>query len=133
MSYQRLYTQVLHALPQAVCHCDRQGVICDSNLAAQTLLGYVPETLQQTPWLELIHVSDQALIENCWQYLQTQAEAPPCTVRCLCGSALQAAGNNDAVSAYVSVGVTFTATYDGAGALEHVLLWLTGQASTRPR
>jgi PAS domain S-box-containing protein len=113
-------------------------------LAAQTLLGYVPETLQQTPWLELIHVSDQALIENCWQYLQTQAEAPPCTVRCLCGSALQAAGNNDAgnndggnndggnndaVSAYVSVGVTFTATYDGAGALEHVLLWLTGQAS----
>ena len=85
MSYHNLYAQVLQALPQAVCHCDEQGIIRESNPAAQALLGYAPEVLQQTWWLELVHVSDQAHIEDAWHALQTQADVPPCTVRCLRG------------------------------------------------
>ncbi len=146
MSYHKLYAQVLQALPQAVCHCDEQGIICESNPAAQALLGYPPEVLQQMWWLELVHVSDQAHIEDAWHALQTQADVPPCTVRCLRGDSYKdsyknlyresyrdAYGGSDVFQgaqhaadlfAYVSVRVTFTATYDAAGKLEHVLLWL---------
>lgn len=108
--------QLLQTMSQAVCCCDVHGVIHASSAAALTLLQHSPESLHGKALLELIHPEDIDIVEDALVMLSRQEDVNPCSLRILNGHAWG--------HAYVAVQVRFTADYDAAGLLEHVLLWL---------